>query len=200
MTSFRIDGGSLFITMAPQKGTADKSFDWSLRNFATLNEFEAGEVIAVIEGRTNGVGTAKDNGDGKGLQYSGFYHASKNGTAVIKFTRLDTGQLGVALSTDRDGNKKSYYSSLTVGEENVLRELLRRFIQDALANNDEEYNSTDGKDAASQSESDPDPTPPPSNTGPKSSGKSASGGKGTKAPKINPGPTAALGDNDEIPF
>lgn len=195
--SFNINDGNLWITVWPQEGTG-KAFDWSKRTFATLNENEAGEMLAVIEGRIDGCGKADDRGD-KGIFYGGFFHQSDGGTAQIKFSRFKD-LIMVGLSTDRGEFKHDYKCSLTIGEAYVVREMLRGFIRDRL-----EVNNTFVKDGGvTGGESTPATNAPAPSTSPatapsKGSGKPASGGKG-KTQKVVEGPTAALGADDDIPF
>lgn len=185
------DRGGVFITMWPQKGTGEKSFDWDKRVFAALNANEMGEMVAVIEGRIDGVGSRKEEGDK--VYYNGFYHSTENSKTTIRFAKYNDG-IGVGVKSDRPNATGDYSCVLNIGELYALRELLRGAIIDSLTRNAQWGDNAKGQGStAPQENSEPvtNNSPPAAKTAPKTGGKK-------QAPAA--GPVAKATSEDEIPF
>jgi hypothetical protein len=179
------DNGGVFITMFPQKGSEEKSFDWEKRVFAALNQSELGEMIAVIEGRIEGTGKREEKGDK--VYYNGFYHSTSNSKTTIRFARYMDG-IGVSVKSERNGTTGEYSCVLNVGELYALRELLQEGIRVALAGN-AKYGKEPQRNVSASNE-------------PAAASALAKTSKTTskKSTTVTPGPVAAATTDDDIPF
>lgn len=113
----------LFLVAAKQTGMDEKGnakFDWDNSLTVKLGDADIGELISVLEGRKDKVGS---NG-------SLFHQTPGGGNKVVKFESSDYG-FNVAVSAqDEQKNKLGpIYHSITHGEAALLLTLLRRAVE-----------------------------------------------------------------------
>lgn len=95
-------------------------FDWDNAIKVKLGEADIGELLAVLQGRKNSVGT-------KGSLY---HQTPGGGNKVIGLSVSDKGGYNLTVSSqDKDKNSNRLFHSLTDGEAAILQVLLQRAVE-----------------------------------------------------------------------
>lgn len=136
--------GAAWLNFAPQNG--EKSFDWSRESkmAAKLSATELGLIVAVCNGRIEGLGKKTDKG------FTGLVHKTNDGqdTAIISLSPASTGDPTtrfLGLSTDRGGNKRRMSVALGTGDLENLRILCERAMFDLMLQ--EAYQGGNGQES-----------------------------------------------------
>lgn len=120
--SYSPDKNAIFVTMMPQKAGDDnsRSFDNEARINVKLGLNDVGEILRVLTGKAEGLGTKKDK------YWSGLYHQNANGNSSINLSRGDYGLI-FRISVSRGDDNKAYNVGVTEGEANILEMFLRTY-------------------------------------------------------------------------
>jgi len=122
-----VNSKSVFLGMANQDGPIkdNKSkFDWEKQIRFKLGMQDIGEILAVLEGRQDGVGQVhSDTGKHRGL-----FHQSENGNAVLYFTRGRSTGFYIKLSVRRGEDQRELQHTMTNGEGVILGILLKNAV------------------------------------------------------------------------
>src|SRR5690606_28970285 len=122
-TKEKYDKWMPFLIVAKQNGYDNNNnakFDWESGLVVKLGEPDMGELIAVLEGRKQSVGT-------KGS----LYHANNNGNKVVNFSSNEKGGFFLSVSA-QDSNKTSLGKIslvLSDGEAALLLVLLKKAVE-----------------------------------------------------------------------
>lgn len=113
-----------FLIGANQLGEADKNgnaqFNWKDGAITVkLGENDLGELLSVLEGRKDAVGT---NG-------SLFHQTPSGGSKVINFSHGEKGYTLSISSKDKEGQVKKVFINLSDGEASLLSVLLKRSVE-----------------------------------------------------------------------
>lgn len=104
----------LMFSIAPQKGSEDKAFDWDKKLIIKLNAGELGSIISLF----NGVGTEVK-----------LFHKWKETSTAINVQKSDK-QPGFVVFVNRGDIKFAF--GIGLGEVEVLKVLFKRVILDTL--------------------------------------------------------------------
>lgn len=118
----------VFLSFMPQGNVNGKKFDKSKKINAALGIEDIGEMLAVINGRTEGLGKKTDKG------FSGLIHKiqGSNNSSIIGFSPSENGYY-LSLSAVRDGGSPQRLSvSLGAGNMETLGVFLRTILVDLL--------------------------------------------------------------------
>ena len=115
---------AVFLEMAKQLETDQQdnaAFDWKNKICFKLGVVDIGEILTVLDDKQNGVGPLHPE-TGK---HRGLYHQSKDGNAVLYFTRGKETGFFMKLSIRRGDDKRELQHMITNGESKVLSTLLK---------------------------------------------------------------------------
>lgn len=120
---------SFWLTMMPETGNeSGPKFDKDKSLRAKLGSTDIGEILAVIRGRTKGLGKKNESG-----YWSGLFHKNASGdSTVITLNQGNTegGNYFLGLSADRGGTKTRLSISVTPGEMELLGEFCSCYLPD----------------------------------------------------------------------
>lgn len=129
-SQFKINANkrAVFLEAAQQTEAIDKhgnaKFDWKNKVCFKLGISDIGEILAVLHNMKQGVGQLK-NGN-----YTGLYHQTSDGDAVLNFRRKnDKNGFYMSLSVRRGDQQKKIQHSISYGEGISLSVLLRQAIE-----------------------------------------------------------------------
>lgn len=113
---------AFFATMMPQKSGDEnaRSFDNEAKILAKLGLSDIGEILRVLTGKAEGLGTKKDK------YWTGLYHQNANGNCSINLSRGDYGLI-FRISVSRGDDNVAYSVGVTEGEANILEMFLRTY-------------------------------------------------------------------------
>lgn len=120
--NFNPETGDAYLSMMPQNG--EKSFDSQAKLNAKLGQNDIGEILAVLTGRTNGLGTEKDG------KWSGLLHTSGQNKERITVIGLSPYQGRLYLSVSVKVNKTADATRLSVGLSHGDEQNLRLFFEE----------------------------------------------------------------------
>jgi len=119
---------AVFFTMAKQLNAQDAkgnaTFDWEHKSVFKLGIQDIGELLAVLEGKKDGVGPYDNQ-----QKYKGLYHSWKDMNSVLYFTRGREAGFFVGLSVKKHEQQNRVKHSLTDGEGSSLRVFLQKSLE-----------------------------------------------------------------------
>lgn len=119
---------AVFFTMSNQLNMQDEkgnsTFDWEHKSVFKLGIQDIGELLAVLEGKKDGVGPYDNQQKHKGL-----YHSWKDINSVLYFTRGREVGFFVSLSVKKGEQQNRVRHSLTDGEGSSLHVFLKKSLE-----------------------------------------------------------------------